>query len=82
MHAHICILTYMYTHMYTHDEQIFDVFFSAILLGQISANKILFSDKKTALQKLLKKKISFLMSPTFFSRKGKREGSGLCCASD
>ena len=58
MHAHICILTYMYTHMYTHDDQIFDVFFSVILLGQISANKILFSDKKTALQKL-KKKILF-----------------------
>ena len=72
----------MYTHMYTHDEQIFDVFFSAILLGQISANKILFSDKNTALQKFLKKKISFLMSAAFFSHKGKREGSGLCRASD
>ena len=45
--------------MYTHDEQIFDMFFSAILLGQISANKILFSDKKNSTPEIFEKKNVF-----------------------
>ena len=63
--------------MYTHDEQIFDVFFSAILLGQISANKILFSDKKTALQKFLKKKNVFFDVGCFLFSLNQFYGSGL-----